>query len=82
MAELKRLAIIQTKEALTMDEATAFTGLSKWYLYKLVSEKRIPFYKSEGGGRTYFKKSELNNWLLAARYDSIEETEERTLKTV
>lgn len=75
LLELKKSISINTKEVLSMDEAVFYTGLSKDYLYHLVSGRRIPFYKSEGGGRTYFRRSELDNWLLAARYETIAETE-------
>lgn len=73
--EVKQLAKIQAKEALSMDEAVAYTNLSKSYIYHLVSDKKIPFYKSQGGGKTYFRKSELDAWLLSARYDTESETE-------
>jgi len=33
------------KAAMTIDEAAVFTGFTKNYLYKLVHQKRIPFYK-------------------------------------
>jgi len=77
--EVKQLAMIQAKEALSMDEAVIYTSLSKSYLYHLVSDKKIPFYKSQGGGKTYFKKSELDEWLLSARYDTVSETEAKVL---
>ncbi len=34
---------------LNIDEASAFTGLKKSYIYKLVSQKKIPFYKPMNG---------------------------------
>lgn len=75
LRQLKQLAMLQVKEALTMDDICTITGLSKAYIYRLVCERKIPFYKSSGGGRTYFKKSEIESWLLANKYNSIEETE-------
>lgn len=65
------------KEALTMDEAAAYTGLSKSYLYRLVCKKRIPYYKSAGGKQNYFAKSELTGWLLKHRVSTVEEAQER-----
>ncbi len=75
LRQIKQLALLQVKEALSMDDVCAFTGLSKSYVYRLVCEHKIPFYKSDGGGRTYFKKSEIEAWLLANKYNSVDETE-------
>ena len=75
LKQLKELTLLQVKEALSMEDICTLTGLSKAYIYHLVCERKIPFYKSNGGGRTYFKKSEIESWLLANKYDSIEETE-------
>lgn len=75
LQQLKQLTLLQVKEALTMEDVCTLTGLSKAYIYRLVCERKIPFYKSNGGGRTYFKKSEIENWLLANRYNSVDEIE-------
>lgn len=75
LKQLKELTLLGVKEALSMDDLAVLTGLSKSYIYHLVCERKIPFYKSSGGGRTYFKKSEIESWLLANKYNSIEETE-------
>ena len=47
-------------------EASAFTGYSPRYLYKLTSEKRIPFYKPLGG-RIVFKRADLEAFMLRGR---------------
>jgi len=54
------------KTALTTDEASVFLCISKNYLYKLISQKRIPFYKPLGG-RVYFKPTELEAFLFRNR---------------
>jgi len=54
------------KTALSISEAAVFTGLSKNYLYKLVSKKRIPFYKP-CGGRIFFKENELEKFIFRNR---------------
>jgi len=51
------------KEILTLKEAAEFTGLTRNYIWKLCSEKQIPFYKPRNK-MNYFKKSELINWML------------------
>ena len=77
LERIERLTLLGAKEALNMDDAAAYTGLSKDYLYRLVSKKRIPYYKSEGGKLTYFSKTELCAWLLKHRVSTIEEAQEQ-----
>ncbi len=60
------------KEVLTFDETCHYTGISKSYLYKLTSGRRIPFYKPTGQ-LVYFKRSELIDWLLSNRISTQEE---------
>lgn len=67
LQKLKDLTLLSVKTALTMDDVATLTGLKKSHIYKLVHYKRIPYYKSEGGKFTYFRKSEIEDWLLACR---------------
>lgn len=64
--ELRRLLLAGTKEVLTIDECAMLTGFSKNHLYKLTSQRAIPFYKPLGGS-IRFKKSEVEDWLLQNR---------------
>lgn len=73
---IEQLTLLAAKDALTMDDAAAYTGLSKGYLYRLVWKKKIPYYKSVGGKQTYFSKKELNGWLLRHRVSSTDEAQE------
>lgn len=68
--------MMSAKSALTMDDAAAYTGLSKSYIYKLVSKKQIPYYKGDGGKITYFAKTELDRWMLKHRVSTTEEAQE------
>lgn len=61
------------KEILTVDEACVYMGLSKSLLYKLCSQRRITFYKN---GRLYFKKSDLEAYMLKNEHKSIDASEE------
>jgi excisionase family DNA binding protein len=58
--------IFCTKEVLTSDEAAAYMGISKSYLYKLTMRQQIPFYKPMGK-RCYFNRQELEQWLQSNR---------------
>lgn len=65
IGRVERLALIGAKPVLDLDEAALFTGLSKGHLYRLTSEKQIPHYKKNR--KLYFKKTELEAWLLEER---------------
>jgi excisionase family DNA binding protein len=47
-------------------EAAHYIGLSKSYVYKLVSEKRIPHYKPMDG-TLYFRQEELESFIFRRR---------------
>lgn len=59
---LEQLTLIGAKNVLNLDEAVMFTGLSKGHLYRLTSEQQIPHFKK--CRHLYFKKSELEDWML------------------
>lgn len=70
---LEQLTLIGAKPVLNLEEAVVFTGLSKGHLYRLTSEKQIPYYKK--CRKLYFKKSELEDWLLERRVPTQAEVE-------
>jgi excisionase family DNA binding protein len=61
-------AVEETKQAapLNIVAAATFTGYSPKYLYRLVHERRIPFYKPQGG-RVLFKREELEAFIYRNR---------------
>lgn len=72
---IERLTLIGAKAVLNIDEAVLLTGLSKGYLYRLTSQQRIPHFKK---GRTlYFKKAELEAWLLEHKIPTLAEIDSR-----
>jgi len=64
LSEIKKLTLLGAKQTLTMSDCALLTGLSKSTLYKMVGEKKIPHYKSQGGKLLYFSKSEVEAWQL------------------
>ncbi|MCL2008556.1 MAG: helix-turn-helix domain-containing protein [Treponema sp.] len=54
------------KVVLTVDEAAQFLKLKKSYIYKLIGNKKIPFYRP-GGRRIYFKPSDLEAYVFRNR---------------
>jgi len=74
--KIEALTLLQAKEALTMEEAAMFTGLSVSYLYQLTHRHKIPRYKSKEGGKlNFFSKKELTDWMLHHRIKTNDELE-------
>jgi excisionase family DNA binding protein len=53
---------------LSIQEATTFLNLARQTLYGFTSKREIPFIKK--GKKLYFRKSELNTWLLEGKKKS------------
>lgn len=75
LARLEELTLAGFKAVLDVTEASQFTGISKAQLYRLTSEKRIPHYKKNN--KLYFKKTELENWMLQNKIETIDEINSR-----
>lgn len=69
---IEQMTLLSSKDVLTRSEASLFTGLSESNIYKLTSEKKIPHYKPRGG-KIYFSKKELSEWLLQNRISTTDE---------
>lgn len=69
------------KDILSSKEAAQYLDLSESSLYKLTSESKITFHKPNGG-KLYFKKSDLDNWMLQNENKSVQDTEFEILKNV
>ena len=68
---IKSQNLIQ-KEVLNFNEACEYLELSQSHLYKLTSTAGIPHYKPNGK-KVYFKRMELDAWLLRNRTTSNDE---------
>lgn len=76
--ELKKLIQEQgllKKDVLNFNEAAQYLELSHSHLYKQTSSGEIPFYKPNGK-KLYFKRTELDEWLLRNRSTTSEEIEQ------
>lgn len=62
---IEQLATISSKTVLALPEAAIFTGYSESHLYNLTSRRAIPHYKKNR--KLYFRKAELEDWLLECR---------------
>lgn len=64
--------IVLQKDILTLDEAAVYLGISKSYLYKLSSSRKITHYKP-GNKMIYFEKTELKRWMMTNRVSTVSE---------
>ena len=62
------------KTILTLEEVAKYTNYSKSYIYKLTSRREIPCYKPNGK-QLYFKRTEIEEWLLTNRNKTNQEIE-------
>lgn len=65
-----------SKEVLNFNDACSYLELSSSHLYKLTSNGMVPFYKPNGK-KIYFRRTELDSWLLRNRTDSQSEIDQR-----
>lgn len=75
LERIERLLVVSSKEVLTTADAALMLNVSESRVRHLTSAKEIPYYKQ--GGRTYFKKSEIEEWQLAQRVPTNEEIRRR-----
>jgi excisionase family DNA binding protein len=69
--------LIGSKEVLTFDEASDYTGISRSYLYKLTASGRIPHSKPNGK-MIFFDKKKLVDWLLQHKREPQLKIKEKT----
>ncbi len=78
IAEIKEFILQQTvlkKEMLNVKELALYAGISTSYIYKLTCSRSIPYHKP-ATKLLYFKKSEVDEWLLQNRHPSKSELSE------
>ncbi len=68
-----------SKEILNAKEAAAFLSISLQQLYKLSANGTLPTY-CPTGGRIYFKKSEIEEWVFSKRRASVKNINTKAYK--
>ena len=71
---IKSQAMFQ-KEVLTFQEGCDYCGFMSGHMYKLTSSNAIPYYKPNGK-MIFFRRSELDAWLLRNRTSTKDELEQ------
>ena len=71
------------KEVLTAADLARLTGYSISTVYKLTSERKIPFHKPEHKGRKlYFNREEIPDWLQSESHPTIEQENIQRIKKI
>ncbi|MCI1210040.1 MAG: helix-turn-helix domain-containing protein [Treponema sp.] len=67
------------KTPMTINQAAEFTGYSKKYLYRLIHDGVIPYYKPDNRkkGKVIFCKEELASWIFKNRRQTGSELQEK-----
>ncbi len=72
IAELMKIAIASSDSVMSLSKASDYLGVSMNRMYKLNSEKAIP-YSKPGGKTAFYRKSDLDRWASKNRVSSQEE---------
>lgn len=75
LERIERLLIIGSKEVLTTSDVALLLNISESRVRHLASAREIPYYKQ--GSRTFFKKSEIEEWQLSQRIPTNKEIKRR-----
>lgn len=75
---IEGLLLISCKEALNVAECALLLGVTEGRVRHLTSQKELPYYKQ--GKSVYFRKSEIEDWMLKERVPTNEELIEKASK--
>lgn len=73
--------VLASKPILNIEEASTYTGLTASYIYKLTSTQEIPHFKPRGK-MLYFRRDELDAWLLQRRVKTTSEIDAEAVNHV
>jgi|SRR5690554_163004 len=79
--DFQKLQIIANKEILSFREALVYLDVSESFLYKMTSNRGISFTKPNNG-KLYFKRSDLDKWMLSNECKSKSEVEKEVLTKI
>ena len=69
------------KQILGSKEAAAYLDISLHQLYKLTSAGKLPTY-SPTGGKIYFLKSDIEDWVLASRRATVKNIKSQAISLI
>ena len=62
--EIKAITTLSVKNALTVEEAAAYMGMSAEYVRKMAKNRTIKSYRSKSGRGIYLHKADLDKWMM------------------
>ena len=68
----------EIEKPFTVKQAADFLGLKASYLYRLIADNKISYYKPNGG-RVYFKKSDLEHFIFRGKVSAGYELQDRAI---
>ncbi|MBR2236393.1 MAG: helix-turn-helix domain-containing protein [Prevotella sp.] len=72
LSRIERGVLLRSKDVLTIEECAMLIGTTSGNLYRMTSDRTIPFYKPMGG-KVYFRKEEIERWMLRNRQPTKDE---------
>jgi predicted DNA-binding transcriptional regulator AlpA len=78
-----RNIMLLNKPVWTVDDVCCFTGYKPTYVYKMVFYKQIPYCKSPGGSKLFFKRENIIEWVTSVEFSnqcSVVATKNKLLK--
>lgn len=64
---------MNSKDVMTLQEVASYSGYSKNYIYQLVHKRLIPAHKPPNGKKLFFSKTEIEEWLLSRKLQTVSE---------
>lgn len=77
---IERYSLLAAKNVLNINDVALLTGLSCSSLYKMTSQRYIPFYKN--GKFLYFDRKEIEDWMKAIRFPTSQESQQDAINYV
>lgn len=65
--------LLESKKVYNVHETCLYLGLKPCYIYELVRNHKIPYFRSKGGKLLYFHREDLDNWALATPVPTVEQ---------
>ena len=69
---IERNTLLAAKNVFTIDDMVTITGITKQSLYRMTCQNKIPYYRPMGG-KIYFDRKEIEDWLKRNRVATTEE---------
>lgn len=70
--EIKTITTLSVKNALTVEEAAIYMGMSAEYVRKMAKNRTIKSYRSKSGRGIYLHKADLDKWMLHTEVNTTE----------